>query len=84
MRTTIRKIGNSSGAILPAAILKKVNLSEGDEVEITEDGRSIVITPVDARPQYSLAQLLSQCDLAAPYPQELAEWDAVKPIGRES
>lgn len=83
MKTTIRKIGNSAGAILPAAILKKVHLSEGDIVEITEDGKRIVIEPATLRPRYTLVELLSQCNPRAPLSDELTVWDAVQPVGRE-
>lgn len=84
MKTNIRKIGNSAGMILPAVILKKLHLSEGDEIEISENGSQIVITPNQDKPKYSLKELLAQCDLKAPMPDVVKEWDAVQPVGRES
>ena len=84
MKTSIRKIGNSAGMILPAVILKKLHLAEGDEIEISENGRQIVITPKKNRPKYTLKELLAQCDLDAPMPEATKEWDEVKPVGRES
>ena len=84
MKTSIRKIGNSAGMILPAVILKKLNLSEGDEIEISEKGNQIVITPGKIKPKYTLKELLAQCDLNAPMPEIVNEWDNIQPVGRES
>lgn len=84
MKTNIRKIGNSAGMILPAVILKKLHLSEGDEIEISENGIQIVITPQKNKPKYTLKELLAQCDLNAPMPDAVKEWDEVEPMGRES
>lgn len=84
MKINIRKIGNSSGIILPAIILKKLHLTEGDEIEISENGNQIIITPKPNKPKYTLHELLAQCDLNAPMPDAVKEWDEVQPIGRES
>ncbi|WP_250656372.1 AbrB/MazE/SpoVT family DNA-binding domain-containing protein [Alkalimarinus coralli] len=83
MRTTIRKIGNSAGAILPATVLKKLNLSEGDVIEVSEDGKRIVIEPRNEKPKYSLTELMAQCDEKAPLPKELEEWNDMQPTGKE-
>lgn len=84
MKTNIRKIGNSSGMILPSAILKKLNLSDGDEVDVSESGNKIMITPKKIKPKYTLKELLAQCDLNAPMPNTVKEWDDIQPVGRES
>ncbi|WP_163836993.1 AbrB/MazE/SpoVT family DNA-binding domain-containing protein [Spartinivicinus ruber] len=83
MRTTIRKIGNSSGAIIPAALLKKYNLTEGDAINIEENGSNIVISPVTKRPKYKLDELLAQCDSNAPVSEELSDWDNSPAVGNE-
>ncbi|NOQ79545.1 MAG: AbrB/MazE/SpoVT family DNA-binding domain-containing protein [Gammaproteobacteria bacterium] len=84
MKTNIRKIGNSAGMILPAVILKKLHLSEGDEIEISENGNQILLTPKQNKPKYTLKELLAQCDLKAPMPEAVKEWDEVQPAGLES
>lgn len=83
MKTNIRKIGNSSGAILPAAILKQLKLSEGDGVDIFASEGNIVIKPLKERPRYSLDELLAQCDESSELPEELKAWDEAKPVGNE-
>jgi len=83
MRTHIRKIGNSAGMILPAVILKKLHLSEGDELEIAENNGQITIIPKKSRPEYTLKELLAQCDLNTPIPETVKEWDEVQAVGQE-
>lgn len=43
----IRKIGNSLGAILPAEMLERYQLKEGEEVFVMEDPTGFRITPYD-------------------------------------
>jgi putative addiction module antidote len=38
MNTTIRKIGNSEGVILPKEILDRLNLKAGDSIVIVQEG----------------------------------------------
>ncbi|MER8864155.1 AbrB/MazE/SpoVT family DNA-binding domain-containing protein [Mesorhizobium sp. M0751] len=38
MKTTIRKIGNSEGVILPKEILDRMNLKAGDSIVIVQEG----------------------------------------------
>ncbi len=46
MRTALRKMGNSTGMIVPAALLTEIGISSGAALEIAvEDGR-LVVTPV--------------------------------------
>ncbi len=44
--TTIMKIGNSSGVIIPAAIMKSVSLSVRDKVSIAEENGKIVLSKI--------------------------------------
>jgi antitoxin MazE len=44
MRATVRQIGNSKGVIIPASFLVEAGLQ--NEVEMSLDNRSIIITPV--------------------------------------
>jgi antitoxin MazE len=45
MKTNIINIGNSQGVILPATLLKKLQISNKSEVEIYEEDDTIVIRP---------------------------------------
>ncbi|MGH7097791.1 MAG: AbrB/MazE/SpoVT family DNA-binding domain-containing protein [Stellaceae bacterium] len=56
MRTALRKLGNSSGVIIPKSMLAEVGIDSGDAVDITlEDGR-IVMVPVKRRPREGWAE----------------------------
>jgi antitoxin MazE len=45
MRTTLRKIGNSRGVLIPAALLAECGIA--DEIELRLEGTRIVIEPVE-------------------------------------
>ena len=47
MNTTIRKIGNSVGIIIPKDILQSQKLAEGDTVVITADGDGLSLRKVE-------------------------------------
>ena len=47
MRTTIRKLGNSKGIIIPAAFLTSLGIKEIIEIQLKNN--SIIITPVQTR-----------------------------------
>ncbi|MEE9425240.1 MAG: AbrB/MazE/SpoVT family DNA-binding domain-containing protein [Methylococcales bacterium] len=84
MQTLVRKIGNSTGTIIPASLLKKLDLKEGDRVDIQDDNGRILISPNRTRPQYTLTELLAKCDQSAPMPQELIDWDNTPEVGNET
>lgn len=44
---TIRKIGNSEGAIFPKEILAKLNVRDGDMLYVTETPNGIALSPYD-------------------------------------
>ncbi|MGL4439851.1 MAG: AbrB/MazE/SpoVT family DNA-binding domain-containing protein [Bosea sp. (in: a-proteobacteria)] len=43
----VRKIGNSTGVILPKEVLDRHNISPGDIVQLSERGAELVITRDD-------------------------------------
>lgn len=54
--STLRKLGNSAGTIIPAAALNIAGFNLGDELNIEADEGQIIIKK--ASPSYSLEQLL--------------------------
>jgi antitoxin component of MazEF toxin-antitoxin module len=44
MSTKITRIGNSKGIIIPSEIIKALALDEGDEVELTYDSTSQILS----------------------------------------
>jgi len=46
MRTQVRKIGNSLGNIILAALIRQLGLTEGAEIDVKVEGTKITIEPV--------------------------------------
>ena len=44
MRTTLRKVGNSRGVLIPVAFLAACQIT--NEIEMRQEGRRIIIEPV--------------------------------------
>ncbi len=50
MRTTLRKVGNSIGVLLTKEIIDKLNIVDGQEIEVSlNDESSIVLKPTQLR-----------------------------------
>jgi len=81
MELSVRKWGNSAGVILPTAALENLQAKVGDTLSVEFDNQKMVVQV--AKPRYSLAQLLAQCDPTAPVPADVAEWEAMAPVGNE-
>jgi antitoxin MazE len=56
MRTALRKLGNSSGVIIPKAMLDEAGVAVGDAVDMTLDEGRIVLVPVTKRPREGWAE----------------------------
>jgi len=82
MKANLQKIGNSTGAIIPAHLLKKFNLKAGAAVEVKEKNNSIVIEPVAE--ELTLKNMLALCTKEnTALSEEDKEWLNAKPIGKE-
>jgi antitoxin MazE len=63
VRGAVRKMGNSSGVIIPKPLLVEIGAKAGDDVDIqAEDGR-IVIVPIERHPRAGWA--LDAAEIAA-------------------
>jgi antitoxin MazE len=49
MQTTIRKVGNSRGVLIPATFLAEYEI--GTEIEMRQEGRRIIIEPMNPPPR---------------------------------
>lgn len=76
MTTKIQRWGNSLGVRIPQQLTKKYGLVNGSPVQIKEDGSRIVIEPI--KEEYTLEQLIAQCEGDNPHTEIFAE-----PIGKE-
>ena len=83
METAIRKLGNSAGIILPAALLRSLKCEVGQTIDIEiEDGR-LVVTPKRSK-RYSAAELNAQCNPRAPMPDDIVAWERAPVVGSEA
>ena len=55
MQTALRKMGNSTGIILPRAILGQVGLEIGAAMDLQVEGGRIIATPVVSGPRATWA-----------------------------
>lgn len=46
MNTQLKKIGNSKGIIIPAAILKMLDIKESEELTLKVEGKEIILSKV--------------------------------------
>ena len=56
MRTALRKLGNSSGIIIPKSMLAEIRVGIGDPVDITVEEGRIVMAPLKRRPRAGWAE----------------------------
>jgi putative addiction module antidote len=83
MQITLREIGNSLGSIFPKPMIQNLGLKKGDKIDITEEDGKLVIEPIK-KPEYSLNELLAQCNNAAPeLSDEDKAWLNADPVGKE-
>jgi antitoxin ChpS len=82
MEIILRKYGNSTVAVLPPSVLKDLGLAPGQAMSLdTNDQHQIVLS---RKRKYALADMIAQCNLKAPPPEDLALWESAKPAGREA
>lgn len=80
MITRVQKWGNSQGLRLSKELLSQVNMSVGDEVDVTVRDGSLVITPVHrVRGGLDLRELVKR--IPKDYKAEELKWG--DPVGRE-
>ena len=56
MRTSLRKLGNSVGVIIPRPILQEIGAETGVQVELTVENGRVVISPVRQHPREGWAE----------------------------
>lgn len=75
MKITIRRFGRFQGVVIPKPLLTKYGLKIGDSIELRlQKGTSVIGRDVGKR--YTVAELMPQCDLSAPMPSDLVDWDS--------
>ena len=80
--TNLRKVGGSIMLAVPPALLDLLHLTAGAKVGLAVDNGRLVVEP-DARPRYTMAELLAASDYSQPQPPEEREWVDAPAVGDE-
>lgn len=80
--TNLRKVGGSVMLAVPPALLDLLHLTAGAKVGLAVDKGRLVVEP-DARPRYTMAELLAASDYSQPQPPEEREWVHAPAVGNE-
>ena len=85
MQLQLRKLGNSTGLLLPPSLMRDLGLAAGQLMTLRKtDSGSIVLTPKVGKRKYSAAELNAQCNLNAAMPSDLLAWEQMLPVGNEA
>lgn len=79
MRIVIRKLGNSAGVILPAALMKDLGLAIDQGVDLSAVDGCLVIKPL-TKPTYKLADLVAEMNGELP---RADGWEEPSAVGKE-
>ncbi len=75
MQTALRKMGNSSGIILPRAILGQIGIGTGAKMDLVVENGRLIATPVE--PTRRAHWAAAAADIAAHDDHEAADWRLV-------
>jgi antitoxin ChpS len=83
-QTSFRRFGSSLGLTIPRALRDDMGFFEGQTVVLqSKANRLIVIPQAPAKKKFTLDALLAQCDLKAPMPKDLTDWQNMPSVGQE-
>lgn len=80
--TNLRKVGGSIMLAVPPALLDVLQLSAGAKVGLAVDNGRLVVEP-QAKPRYTMAELLAASDYSQPQPSSEREWVDAPAAGEE-
>jgi len=80
--TSLRRVGGSVMLAVPPALLDVLHLAVGSKVGIAVNDGRLVVEP-QARPRYTMAELLAASDYTQPRSAEEQEWLDSPAVGRE-
>ena len=73
MQTALRKMGNSTGMILPKPILKELGVESGTSMDVIVENGRVIATPVKRKVREGWAEAAAIIG-AAPLTEEEREW----------
>ena len=82
MELEIKRWGNSAALRLSAPILKQLNAHIGDTLPVEMLSEGMLLK--SRKKRYTLDELMAQCDMNAPIPVDVSDWDAMPSAGEEN
>jgi antitoxin ChpS len=81
MEITLKKMGNSTGFVMPPPVLRDLGLSVGRSfrLQTTVDGK-IILEP---KRKFRLSDMIAQCDHTGQPPVDIRGWDNMPAVGGE-
>ena len=73
LQSTLRKMGNSTGMILPKAILDQLGLTSGTKVELRVEGGEVIARPVKRKVREGWEEAAKRIG-AEPLTEEEQDW----------
>jgi antitoxin MazE len=73
MQTALRKMGNSTGMILPKPILKELGVESGAAMDVIVENGRVIATPVKRKVREGWAEAAARIS-AEPLTQEELDW----------
>ena len=84
MEIIVKKWGNSLATRIPKVIADMIDLHLNQKINIEAENGKIIITPVVEKKEYTMDELLSQCNPAnLKLDDQDKAWLNDKPVGRE-
>jgi antitoxin component of MazEF toxin-antitoxin module len=84
MTVTVKKIGGSVAVLIPKAVARELELTEGTPLEVTTSAAGILLKKrTSRRARRPIAELIPQVSPAS-YRRRAREFAADRPVGKES
>ena len=82
MTITIKRIGGSMAVVIPKALAREMELTDGESLDITTSAGVLVMKKRGRRPRRSLAQIVAQIRSGS-YGRRGRELSDAGPVGKE-
>lgn len=80
---TLRNLGGSIVMAIPKRLLELMHLHAGSQVSLIVRDKKLIMESKDSKPQYTLTELVAQCDLSHPMTKSDKEWLEAPSSGAE-
>lgn len=82
MTVVVKKLGGSVAVVIPKAVAREMELSEGTALDMSAAGAEIVLRKQGRRPRRSVRQIVAQINPAA-YRRHNRDLREDRPVGKE-